>query len=77
MVTNLLWNCLKRAIQKTAEATGDLIGNDIANKIAKISRTSQQNNQEAVLNEHDKEIHKARYISPEERLKINDGLRLT
>ena len=66
----------KKAIQKTAEATVDLIGNKIANKITKISKTSQQNNSETVSNEHDKEITKERYISPEERQKIIDDLRL-
>ena len=63
-------------IQKTAEATVDLIGNKIAEKITKVSKTSQQNNSETVTNEHDKEIPKERYISPEERQKIIDDLRL-
>ena len=61
----------KIVIQKTAEATSDLIGN----KIAKVSKNSQQNNSEAVTNEHNKEIPKTRYISPEERLSIIDNLR--
>ena len=63
-------------IQKTAEATVDLIGNKIAEKITKVSKTPQQNNSETVTNEHDKEIPKERYISPEERQKIMDELRL-
>ena len=70
--------------QKTAEATGDLIGNKIADavaksydgKITKVSRSSSQNNSEKVINEHDKEIPKERYISPEEMLKIIDDLTL-
>ena len=66
----------KRAIQKTAEVTGDLIGNKIANKIAKVPRSSAQNNSETITNEHDKEIPKERYVSPEERQKIIDDLRL-
>ena len=66
----------KRAIQKTAEATGDLIGNKIATKITKVSKNSQQNNSETVTNEHDIEIPKERYISPEERQEIIDELRL-
>ena len=66
----------KRVIQKTAEATGDLIGNKIANKITKVSKNSQQNNLETVTNEHDKEIPKERYVSPEERQEIIDNLRL-
>ena len=45
----------KRVIQKKAEETGDLIGNKIANKIAVVSKYLQQNNSEAVTNEHDKE----------------------
>ena len=62
-------------IQKTAEATGNLIGNTIANKIMKVSRSSVQNNSEAITNEYDKEIPKERYIAPEERHKISDDLR--
>ena len=52
----------KRAIPKTAEATGDLIGNKIAHKITSYD----------VSNETPKE----RYISPQERQKIIDELRL-
>ena len=63
--TDALKTSSKRVIQKTAEATGDLIGTEIANKIAKISKTSQQNHSETVTNEHEKEIPKKRYISPE------------
>ena len=61
----------KRVTQKTAEATGDLTGNKIANKITKISKNSK-----TVTNEHDKEIPKERYVSPEERQEIIDELRL-
>ena len=66
----------KRVIQKTSEATGDLIGNKIANRITKVSKHSQQNNSERVTYEHDQEIPKERYISPEERQKIIDDMRL-
>ena len=66
----------KRVIQKTAEATGDLIGNKIANKIMWVSKNLQQNNSETVTNEHDKEIPKERYVSPEERQEIIDEQRL-
>ena len=66
----------KRLIQKTAEATGDLIGNKIADRITKDSKNSEENNSETVKNEHDKEIPKERYISPEERQKSIDDLRL-
>ena len=60
----------KKAIQKPGETTGNLIGNKIANKLKNVT----QNNSETVANEHDKEIPKERYISPEERL--IDDLRL-
>ena len=67
--TDALKTTSKRAIQKPAEATaaGDLIGNRNANKISKASKKSQQNYSESAINEHDKEIPKERYISPEER----------
>ena len=45
-------------------------------KITKISKTSLQNNSETVTNEYDKEIAKERYISPKQRQKIIDDLRL-
>ena len=66
----------KRVIQRTAEATDDLLGNKIAESFTKISKNLQQNNSEAVTNEHDKEIPKERYMSPEERQKTIDDLRL-
>ena len=59
----------KTFIQKTAEAIGDLIADKIVIKITIVSRISPQNNSKTVTNENDKEILKARYISPEERLK--------
>ena len=37
---------------------------------------SQQNTSETVTNEHDKEIPKESYVSPEERREIIDELRL-
>ena len=66
----------KRVIQETAEVTGELTGNKIVDKVAKVSKTSQQNHSETVSDVHDKEIPKERYISPEERQKIIDDLRL-
>ena len=45
-------------------------------KITKVPKKLQQNNLEKVTNENDKEIPKERYISPEERQKIIDNLRL-
>ena len=36
-------------------------------RVLKVPKNSLQNNSETVKNENDKEIHKERYISPEER----------
>ena len=65
----------KRAIQKTAEATGDLIGNKIPDKITSISKKSTK---KLPTIDEDEELttHKKRYISPEERQRIIDELRL-
>ena len=38
--------------------------------LQKVSENSQQYNSETFTNEHDKEIRKERYISPEERQNI-------
>ena len=67
---------LKEAIQNRAKATGDLIGNKIPDRIMKVSKSLRQNSSETVKIENDKEISKERYISPEERHKIIEGLRL-
>ena len=74
--TDALKTASKRTIQKTAKAIGDLIGNKVTDKITKISKTSQENNLETATNEHEKGIPKEKYISPEERQKIIDDLRL-
>ena len=74
--THALTTSSKRVIQKIAEATGNLIGTKIANRITKVLRNSQQNNSETVTNEHDKEISKEKYLSPEETKEIIDELRL-
>ena len=66
----------KRKIQKTVEATGDLNSNETDNRITEVSRSSTQDNLEKLADEHDKEIPKERYISPEERQKIINDLRL-
>ena len=58
-----------------AEATGDLIGNKIADKITSASKKSH--NEEIQSNEVNNEIPKERYISPKERQKIIDELKLT
>ena len=53
----------KRILKKSAEATGDSIGNKIADKITAKPITNDVTNE--------------RYISPKERQKIIDELRLT
>ena len=68
--TDALKMSSKRVIQKTLEATDDFIGNKIANRITKVSKNSQQNNSETVINKHDKEIPKERYVSPKERKEL-------
>ena len=73
--TDAVKTASKRAIQKTAEATGDLIGNENADNItAKSSKKSQ--NEEIQSSEVNNEIPKERYISPKERRKIIDELRI-
>ena len=63
----------KTATQKTAEATGGLIGNKIADKITSYSKNPTN---EPHSNDVSNEIPKERYISPQERQKIIDELRL-
>ena len=58
----------KEILKETAKATGDLIGNKIADKI-----TAKSYNKDEVING----IPKERYISPKERQKFIDELRLT
>ena len=65
----------KKIVHKTAEATRDLIRNKIADKITSASKKSH--NEEMQSNEVNNEIPKERYISPKERQKIIDELRLT
>ena len=64
----------KKQKQKT-EPTSDLMRNKITDRITKVSKTSPQNNSEENI-EHDREIHRERYIFPEQRQKIIDDLRL-
>ena len=65
----------KEILKEIAKATGDLIGNKIANKIAdKITaKPLKKSHDDEVINGKPKE----RYISPKERQKIIDELRLT
>ena len=53
-----------------------MVGNKIIDRLTKVSRSSLQNNSETNANEHDKEILKERYTSPDERQKMIDDLRL-
>ena len=71
--TDVLKIAGKRAIQKTAEASGDLVGNFTADKITSISKKPAS---ELPSNAASNEIPKERYISPQERQKIIDELRL-
>ena len=59
----------KTILKETAKATGDLIGNKIADKITSASKKS--------YDEVNNEILKERYISPKDRKKIIDELKLT
>ena len=66
----------KRNIVKTAEGDGDLFGNKLANRVTKVSKNLQWSNSEIATNEHNKEMLKEKYISPEERQEVIDKLRL-
>ena len=57
----------KKILKETAKATGDLIGTKIAGKI-----TAKPHNKDEVINE----LPKERYISPKERQKNIDELKL-
>ena len=59
----------KNILKETAKATGDLIGNKIADKITSASKKSHD--------EVNNEIPKERYISPKDRQKIINELKLT
>ena len=75
--TDAIKTASKRAIQKTAEATGDLIGNKSADKITSVSKKSAE---ELTNNKTEEDVEIATpiktYISPEERQKNIDELRL-
>ena len=76
--TDAIKTASKRAIQKTAEATGDLIGNKSADKITSVSKKSAEELTNNKTEEEDVEIATPikTYISPEERQKNIDELRL-
>ena len=75
VATDAVKTAPKRAIQKTAGATGDIIGNKVADNITSVSK-KELNSKELFQNETNNEIPKERYISPKERKKIIDELRL-
>ena len=64
----------KRVFKKQQKQL-NLIGNKIANTITNVSKPLTQNYSKAI-NEHDDEMPKKRYISPEERWEIIDELRI-
>ena len=45
-------------------------------KLQRFHKNSQQNNSETVTNQNYKEIAKERYVSPKEREKISDEMKL-
>ena len=59
----------KKILKETAKATGDLIGNKIADKVTSASKKSHD--------EVNNEILKERYISPKDRQKVINDLKLT
>ena len=59
----------QKILKETAKATGDLLGNKIVDKITSVSKKSHD--------EVKNEILKERYISPKDRQKIIDELKLT
>ena len=77
--TDAIKTASKRAIQKTAETTGDFIGNKIVDKTISVSKKkSMKELPNDEIKEEDVEIDtpKKKYISPEERQKIIDELRV-
>ena len=77
MPNNLLqifFKMSQKTNSKNSRSKGCLIDNKIADKITKISKTLQNKKSETATNEHNKEIPKERYISPEKRQKVIDDL---
>ena len=62
---------VKKIVNKSAEATGDLTGNKISDKIT-AKPSEKPHNEDEVING----IPKERYISPKERQKNIDELKL-
>ena len=65
-----LRNASKTFAKETAKATGDLIGNKIVDKIT--AKPSKKSHDDEVING----IPKERYVSPKERQKIIDQLKI-
>ena len=77
--TNTIKTASKSVIQKIAKATGALIGNKITDKITGISKKPVKelpNNDDGKEENMEITTDKKRYVSPEERQKIIDELRL-
>ena len=76
--TDAIKTASKGAIQKTAEVTGGLIGNKIADKITSMSKkpAKESHNNDKTEEDAEKTTHKKRYVSPEEKQKIINELRL-
>ena len=70
--TDVLKTASKRVIHKTAGTTGDLMGNEIGDKITRISKFLHR----IIQKQMKKKYLKKRYISSEQRQKVNDDLRL-
>ena len=67
----------KKNNSQSAEATGDLIGNKIADKITAKPSKKSQNKKYSQMKLIMKYRKKERYISPNERQKVIDELKLT
>ena len=68
-VRDALKTTSQRVIQKTVEATGDLISNKIYDKVTKVSKSSQKNNSETVINDYDKKhLKKDIYLKKDRKL---------
>ena len=67
-------DCFKKSYSKNSRSKGDLVGNKIADKIT--SAPKKSHGDEIQSNEVNNEILKVRYISPKERQKTIDELRL-
>ena len=75
--TDVTKTASKKAIQKKrTESIGDIIGNKIADKITNKKSTKELHNHDETEEDAEITTHKKRYVSPEERQQIIDGIRL-